>query len=381
MKNLKITVVLFLLTILCASAQVIKEKPVFVVIDNHILDIKSGIVDKIVPSHIESVTVLKDTLAIKKYGTFAKDGIIEINLKPKYKKKYKNLIKTLMSKNKINRKIKISGIVIDCENQPIPGASIKDENTGLNISSDLDGKFTILTQIGNRLKFSFVGLETKSILILNKEALVTKLKVSPEEPNGEILIKKPIIYLYPTTKTDIYFQLDFKGKLQTTFPKINEGWKVTAYPDGKIFDKNTNRFYNSLFWDGSQSFAKNHYQYQNGFSVKKENLISFLIEKLEFMGLNTTETNDFVQFWLPSLEKNELNFIHFYQNEEYEKHFSKNNIEPRPTTEIRIFMEFYGTKEMKNLPEQLLYSTDRKGFTVIEWGGADVYQQIENNNL
>ena len=102
---------------------------------------------------------------------------------------------------------------------------------------------------------------------------------------------------------------------------------------------------------------------------------SFLIEKLEFIGLNTSETNDFIQYWLPVLEKNKWNFIHFYVNSEYEM-ISKNTIDPKPETSIRLFMEFYGVEKSINIPEQKLVKTERKGFTLVEWGGSDVGNSI-----
>ena len=195
------------------------------------------------------------------------------------------------------------------------------------------------------------------------------------------MIKKPVIYLYPTQKQDISIGIDFKGKLLTTFPKYDNNWSVTAYPDGRIFNAKTNRYYNSLFWDGTQNFPKKHYQYKSGFVVSKNDLTDFLIEKLEYLGLNNFETNDFVQYWLPILEKNETNFIHFYVNDDYDV-ISKNNISPKPDTSIRIFMEFYGLDKSIEISEQNLSKTERKGFTIVEWGGSDVSEVLkELNNL
>lgn len=100
-------------------------------------------------------------------------------------------------------------------------------------------------------------------------------------------------------------------------------------------------------------------------------MTEFLIQKLELIGLNNHETNDFIQFWLPILEKNELNFIHFYVNEDYDI-FSKNIINPVPETLIRVFMEFYKIDSKSYIAEQNFKKTIRKGFTLVEWGGSDV---------
>ena len=80
----------------------------------------------------------------------------------------------------------------------------------------------------------------------------------------------------------------------TTFPKLIGKWDLTAYPDGKIFDKGSNRFYNSLFWDGTLLLPQKYYSFKNGLIELKKNLSFFLIEKLELLGLNQFKTNDFV---------------------------------------------------------------------------------------
>jgi hypothetical protein len=90
------------------------------------------------------------------------------------------------------------------------------------------------------------------------------------------------------------------------------------------------------------------------------------------MGLNETEINDFIVYWLPALNKNETNFIHFWVNDDID-HSSRLEVEPKPETVIRIFMEYkaYDGKSPK-LPEQQLPQTVRKGFTLVEWGGGAI---------
>ena len=194
------------------------------------------------------------------------------------------------------------------------------------------------------------------------------------------MLEKPVIYLYPPEKTAIEIKLDLKGKLLTTFPKYDKNWDVIAEPNGQIFDKKTNRYYSSLFWDGTIDFPEEHYKYHDGFIVTKEKLIEFLIEKLEHIGLNNQETNEFIQYWLPLLERNKYNFIHFLVNEECDE-IAILNVNPKPETTIRIYMEFYGLENFINCNEQQLPKTERKGFTLIEWGGADVSSKIKNNEL
>jgi hypothetical protein len=155
---------------------------------------------------------------------------------------------------------------------------------------------------------------------------------------------------------------------------------VIAEPNGQIFDKKTKRFYNSLFWDGTMDFSENHYKYDDGFIVSKEKLTDFSIEKLEHIGLNNQETNDFIQYWLPILERNNFNFIHFLVNEECNE-ITTLNVNPKPETAIRIYMEFYGLENYTQINKQQLPKTERNGFTLVEWGGADVSIKIKKNEL
>lgn len=233
-----------------------------------------------------------------------------------------------------------------------------------------NGKYKINAIQGDVLEFSHPEKDTSSVSVGSTSKIIN-IALREKGEQVRIILKKPVIYLYPTEKTDIELSINFEGKILTTFPKLEKSWKVTAFENGQIFDKKTNRFYTSLFWDGEISFPASHYQYKTGFVVERENLTSFLIEKLEFMGLNTTETNDFIQYWLPILEKNEFTFIHFLVNEEYDI-FSTNNVNPKPDTSIRIMMEFFGVEEPISIAPQQLPSTKRNGFTLVEWGGSDV---------
>jgi hypothetical protein len=249
-------------------------------------------------------------------------------------------------------------------------------NSKIITQSDSLGNYAIEVHKDDVLLFSKFGSISQRVLIEKQKELNISLKENPDNQN--IQYRKPIIYLYPTDKTEVTLTIDFKGKLLTTFPKYEENWKVIAEPNGQLFDTKTQRNYSSLFWDGDISFKPEHYQYESGFVVEKENLTKFLIEKLEYIGLNNTETNEFVKFWLPILEQNNYNFIHFLVNQECDE-VSINTVNPKPDTSIRVYMEYYGLDEYTEIKEQVLPKKERKGFTLVEWGGSDVTNQISKN--
>lgn len=213
--------------------------------------------------------------------------------------------------------------------------------------------------------------------ILNVKQKIILDKVVFDEPG--MIVKKPAIYLYPTAKEKVSVIHNFKGKILNTYPAYNDGWHVVAQPNGKLLNTADNKEYNYLFWDGEYHFPTSHYDYSDGFYVKNTETIAFLQEKLSYIGLNNTEINDFIVFWLPLLNKNKTNFIHFRINDNIDNS-SVLNISPKPDTEIRVFMEFKPADfmdETDNIPEQILPKLERKGFTVVEWGGAE----MENINI
>ncbi|MBE6114749.1 MAG: hypothetical protein E7191_06670 [Erysipelotrichaceae bacterium] len=178
---------------------------------------------------------------------------------------------------------------------------------------------------------------------------------------------KPAIYLYPEEEMRIHIEIESDGDLLTTYPKYNEGWDVIAHPDGSIYDLGTKREYEYLFWEG-QSYT--NYDMSKGFVVARENTVDFLQDKLEYMGLNNEEINEFIVYWLPRLEKNPYNFISF-QTSIYEDTW-KLNVTPTPDTMIRVFMTWYGLEEYVDVEEQELIASQRSGYTLVEWGGTEI---------
>ena len=185
--------------------------------------------------------------------------------------------------------------------------------------------------------------------------------------------KKPIIYLYPEEPMDISVHLNLKNsKLTAIYPKFNgkRTWNVHAEPNGDIFIKD--RKYPYLFWE---ALIYENQELNEGFIVKDEEAESFLEEKLSILGLNDKEKTDFITFWLPVLLRNKLSLCSFQQ----QKFFNsiELNISPKPESLIRIFLSIKKLDAPINIKEQKLRSNDRKGFTVVEWGGSDLSKREE----
>lgn len=175
---------------------------------------------------------------------------------------------------------------------------------------------------------------------------------------------KPVIYFYPTETKEVYVTLDYNGTLTHTYPTYSDGWSITAYPNGTLVDANGNE-YPYLFWEGESNIE---YDMSKGFCVSGNETEQFLRNKLSYMGLKQNELEDFIEFWVPFMEKNPYNKISF-QYENYTEH-AKLMVNPEPDSILRVYMVYQPLEEFVRVEEQELTKFERTGFTVIEWGGS-----------
>ncbi len=108
-----------------------------------------------------------------------------------------------------------------------------------------------------------------------------------------------------------------------------------------------------------------------GFVVKGQDTISFLEEKLEILGLNEREANEFIIYWLPQMENNKYNYIRFESIEKINEYMPL-EIEPKPDSLIRVLMLFKPLEKEIQVNEQELITPQRTGYTVVEWGGSKI---------
>ncbi len=179
---------------------------------------------------------------------------------------------------------------------------------------------------------------------------------------------KPIIYLYPTKTTGIKVALGHPELITTSYPKYTNGWQVTAKPSGDLVDRKTGRKLYSLYWEGKNADASVK---SNGFVIRGSDTAAFLEEKLALLGLNEREAEEFIIYWLPKMEHNKYNYIRFQTRQEID-HYMPLNITPKPDTTIRIFMAYKPLETPINVTEQKLSPQTRKGYTAVEWGGAEI---------
>lgn len=180
---------------------------------------------------------------------------------------------------------------------------------------------------------------------------------------------KPVLYLYPEVQTDVSVRVNLSDNMyfSCTYPEYNNGWEVTASPDGTLVNKSDGREYSYLYWELT---GKQDYDFSKGFVVKGSDTVEFLQNKLSEIGLTPKEYNEFIVYWLPKMQNNEYNLISFQFNE-----YTDNvelDISPEPDSVLRVFMAYKALNEYHSIEPQHFDDFVRDGFAVVEWGGAEV---------
>lgn len=245
---------------------------------------------------------------------------------------------------------------------------------GLKLYKGPDESYEVITTIPNNAHLNEIGYQEG-----NNDWLFTEYKGQygwiQTRINGHSTIyyaavaKKPVIYLYPEEETDVHVELELtEADLSTTYPKYNNGWDVTASPDGTLLNKADGTHHKYLFWDATN--CRTRFDFSKGFCIAGSDTESFLKEKLTYMGLTEEEMNEFIVYWLPLMEHNKYNLISF-QGDAY-TNSAKLNITPTPDSVLRVFMAYVPLEEAVETEPQQLEGFERKGFTVVEWGGSEI---------
>ena len=234
------------------------------------------------------------------------------------------------------------------------------DTINVNICGTYSSSVLFNNEVG---KIYFIPIDNK----INNANIDVSLELK-EQSNHFPSIDKPIIYLYPLEETTINVVLGKPQNLLHTYPKYENSWNVLAKPNGDLIDVKTNRNLYSLYWEGINIVKPNM---SEGFIVEGKDTIGFLEEKLDLLGLNEREANEFIIYWLPKLERNKYNFIRFQTNKEIADNMPL-QITPNPDSIIRVVMEFKGLDSYIDIPEQNIKTPLREGFVVVEWGGTEI---------
>lgn len=193
-----------------------------------------------------------------------------------------------------------------------------------------------------------------------------KVELLPESKSflEKNIDRKPVLYLYPEDETLVKVRFQHPEYLTTTYPKYKDGWEVRAKSNGDLMDMD-GKYYYALYWEEEDKKLE---KFDEGFYVDADGAIEFLEEKLEIIGLNERDSNEFIMYWLPILENNEKSLVYFELTEEKENS-NKLIIEPKPDLMLRVTMHVKKVSDWGNIREQKLPQFKRDGFVAVEWGG------------
>jgi len=163
---------------------------------------------------------------------------------------------------------------------------------GLQQVADLDEQrnFKLNLNAGSHIfQFFFDEMHyeiyTDSIAFLGQHRY--ELELNWQMASMEIMVDKPVIYLYPSSITAVSVKVEPKGEFTFTYPHYDNAWNITAHPDGTI-DLDGNQ-YNYLFWEAQQSIPMDAATFSEGFVVKGSNSLKFLEDKLTELGFTSKE--------------------------------------------------------------------------------------------
>ena len=210
------------------------------------------------------------------------------------------------------------------------------------------------------------------IKIQNIQPKAVSVSWDKEEYNypAGVEVKKPIIYLYPTETTKVNVGLSNPERLTTDYPNYQKGWTVTAEPDGTLTDQNGKQYY-ALYYESKNTKQYGADSLNEGFVVSRDEVESFLEDKLSTLGLNYKEREEFITYWAGILEQKPYVFIRFQTAAEIDKNMGL-IISPQPDTMIRVMMEYKTLDQKIEAKPQQLSPVTRHGFTVVEWGGTEI---------
>ena len=188
--------------------------------------------------------------------------------------------------------------------------------------------------------------------------------------DGIFCIGKPVIYLYPQKDTLVNVKLNIPGEIVDSIPLYPaEGWQnILAHPNGSF--EYLGKTYNELYFESAVNRVNPP---KNGLVVEKKQLETELKTLTFKLGLIAKEQVEFIDYWMPKLNK--LNYPYFFISvlESKEKERVDNvAISPTPDTKIEFLVYFKGLNKKITVDPPVLSNNppQRLGFTTVEWGGT-----------
>lgn len=82
----------------------------------------------------------------------------------------------------------ITGVVSDESGNSLPGVTVRVIGTTKGVVTDLDGKYAIKAESGNKLAFSFIGMQTKEVLVKDQTTIDVSLTTDMESLDEVVVV-------------------------------------------------------------------------------------------------------------------------------------------------------------------------------------------------
>lgn len=273
---------------------------------------------------------------------------------------------------------KISGIVkMFSSDLPLDEVLVGCTSSGTWVKTGTDGKFEILLPASDSVVYFYK--KGWSEIVMDdydlKEGHHIEVVVYVGQVQNDMIKRKPVIYLYSDKDITANIELDPYGDFTFTYPLYDKNWEVEVKKDGGLLVNSKEYLY--LFWEARSNTMNPEIKDGKlpGFLISSAQVIPFLEEKLTAIGFNQTEMTDFITYWGPILTKNKYAFIQFVVDEEYQSDIASIKIEPQPDAQKRIFILCSSLENADvgyEIIPQEFETFERKGFTVVEWGGSEI---------
>jgi hypothetical protein len=175
---------------------------------------------------------------------------------------------------------------------------------------------------------------------------------------------KPAIHLYPQEPLDVMVSLDVAGSMFYSDPPYpQDGWHVTAYPGGCIDGKYDYLYYDAILDD---------IEFQpEGWVIEPREIGDWCNATLPGLGLASNEIAEFTSFWNTRLPDAPFVRVSLLSDAFLSENLAL-TVTPRPDVVIRRIFVLAGIEQTASIPEPVIETPARAGFTVVEWGGIPV---------
>lgn len=233
---------------------------------------------------------------------------------------------------------------------------------------------TLLLSSGSHTFQFYAGLEYQETTILyltiaNQHRQLYKIHF--RRSLEQMHMRKPVIYLYPEVTTEVSVNVQPEGEFIFTYPNIETGWNFTCEPDGTL--TRGEESYRYLFWESQQDATSSLINPNQGIIIPGSKTVEYLEAQMTDFGITSEERADLITYWGPLMQNKTNVYIYLLFNEECDA-FASLEISPEPSEIARFYVIWTEVPDNYNprLESQTIPKMKRDGFTVLEWGGAEV---------